>query len=230
MHLLFSFLLFIVAAIAQDATTTTPATPDPAIDASASTETIVDACGPTIPDPSVQDSCYSPVAEVDSPNAYGVQCLNDTNTAIPINVTSCAQLIPLLCSQEWQEAGQWLWISNEECTLGSFLPPYAGSAQWPTGGDCEELIYVSMINECAYSGVPYNLAAVNLATLPDNTPSGKGAAVNVGYGSYIVSTFQPRNLSDANCQTPAGSTSCASTGKSAVNLQLPASVTPVPTS
>ncbi len=36
-----------------------------------------DACGPTIPDPTVPDSCDTPVLQVDQPAAYGVQCLND---------------------------------------------------------------------------------------------------------------------------------------------------------
>ncbi|KAK4692575.1 hypothetical protein P7C71_g4657, partial [Lecanoromycetidae sp. Uapishka_2] len=167
---------------------------------------IVDECGPTVPDPSVDDSCYTPVQEVDAPAAYGVQCLNDT-ISTPINITSCAELIPIMCAQEWQEPGQWLWITNNACSLGSFLPPYKGSATWPSAENCELLIYAAMVNECAYSGIPYNIAAVNLKTLPQNIGQGlnnvvgTGQAVNVGYGSYLIADRQLRNLSDAdNCQ------------------------------
>lgn len=63
-----------------------------------------------------------------------------------------------------------------------------------------------MVNECAYSGIPYNIAAVNLKQLPQNIGQGldqvvgTGQAVNVGYGSFLVADRQLRNLSDAdNC-------------------------------
>lgn len=168
---------------------------------------VVDECGPKIPDPNVEDSCYSPVQRVDTPSAYGVLCQNDT-ISTPLNVTSCGELIPIMCAQEWQQPGQWLWISNNECSLGSFLSPYNGSAQWPSAIDCELLIYASMVNECAYSGIPYNIASVNLKELPQNIGQGSnqvigtGAAVNVGYGSYIVADRQLRNLSDASSCDP----------------------------
>ena len=56
---------------------------------------------------------------------------------------------------------------------------------------------MAMVENCEYDGTPFNIAAVNLKTLPDDTAGGKGAAVNVGYGSYLVAERQLRNLSDA---------------------------------
>lgn len=163
-----------------------------------------DACGPAIPDPSVPDSCDTPVSEVTSPAAYGVQCLNDTTSPnLAINISSCAVLIPELCANQWQRPGEWVWLTASGCSLGSFLPPatFTGHAPWPSQAQCEELIYASMIESCEYSGVGYNIAAVNLRVLPDNTGGGSGESVNVGYGSYLVSAVQLRTLSDVkDCQ------------------------------
>ena len=94
---------------------------------------------------------------------------------------------------------------------------------------------MSMINECDANGVGYNIAAVNLKQLPDNTAGtyGAGKQVNQGYGSYIVSERQLRNLSDAQgCTTYQGdpsnphvaakpvTTDCATVGKGAIDLKL----------
>lgn len=158
-----------------------------------------DACGPQIPDPSVPDTCNTPVEQTDQPAPWGVQCLNDTGSSTPINITSCANLIPQLCANQWQHPDEWVWLTENGCSIGSFLPgpKLPGHAPWPQGAVCEQLIYASMIDSCEYSGYGYNLAAVNLRTLPDNSPQGgSGAAVNVGYGSYIVAGRQLRLRSD----------------------------------
>lgn len=159
---------------------------------------VVDACGPKIPDPSVPDSCDTPVEESDQPAAWGVQCLNDTQTSTPINITSCATLIPELCSNQWQVPGQWLWLTRDGCSIGSFLPgpDLVGHAPWPSAAQCEQLIYASMVDSCDWSGLPYNVAAVNIKVMPDDGLGSSGQAVNVGYGSYIVSARQQRTLSD----------------------------------
>ncbi|KAK4695479.1 hypothetical protein P7C71_g2273, partial [Lecanoromycetidae sp. Uapishka_2] len=135
-----------------------------------------DACGPKIPDPTVPDSCDTPVLQVSSPAAYGVQCLNDTQTSTPVNITSCAILIPEMCANQWQRPGQWLWLTADGCSVGSFLPPegYVGAAPWPTGAQCEELIFASMVDECEYGGEAWNVAAVNLKTLPQDLGGDKG--------------------------------------------------------
>lgn len=135
-----------------------------------------DACGPTIPDPTVEDSCDTPVEQVDSPAAYGVQCLNDTQTTAAINITSCSILIPEMCSNQWQRPGEWLWLTANGCSIGSFLPPvsFVGAAPWPSSAQCEELIFASMVDECEYSGLPYNIAAVNLKILPTDQGNVKG--------------------------------------------------------
>lgn len=142
----------------------------------AATGNFTDACGPAVPDPSVPDSCDTPVLQVDSPAAYGVQCLNDTLDTAPINITSCATLIQEMCGNQWQRPGQWLWLTANGCSVGSFLPPqtYVGAAPWPTAAQCEELIFASMVDECQYSGVAYNIAAVNLKTLPAYQGGDKG--------------------------------------------------------
>lgn len=160
----------------------------------------VDKCGPKVPDPTVPDSCDTPVEQVDAPAAYGVQCLNDTQSSTPLNITTCATLIVELCSNQWQSPGQWIWLVGNGCTIGSFMTPFDGAAPWPTQDQCEQLIYAAAVDSCQESGEPYNIAAVNLKTLPDNTPGGSGAAVNVGYGSYVVANRQLRTLSDEqNC-------------------------------
>ncbi len=168
------------------------------VDAALPAATGPDACGPKVPDSSVTDTCNSFVEQVNSPHAYGVQCLND-GTKPQLNFTSCEELIPIMCSNEFQHAGQWVWASHEGCSLGSFLPPESltGAAQWPPQANCEELIYGAMLLSCAYGSNKYNVAAVNLQTLPNNTPNGKGAAVNAGYPSYLIAEAQPRNQPDS---------------------------------
>ena len=157
-----------------------------------------DACGPKVPDPRVTDSCDSPVDTVQAPAPYGVQCLNDGTTQ-QLNESSCAELIPIMCTNEFQHAGEWVWASQKGCSIGSFLPPESlvGAAQWPPQINCEELIYGAMLDACTGSGGnQYNVAAVNLNKLPNNQPGGTGAAVNVGYPSYLIAAKQPRNIGD----------------------------------
>ena len=156
-----------------------------------------DACGPKIPDPRVTDSCDSFVEQVDAPAPYGVQCLND-GTSQQLNISSCSELIPVMCTNEFQHAGEWVWASQSGCSLGSYLPSetYVGAAQWPSQLNCEELIYGAMVSACTGSGSQYNVAAVNLNTLPNNKPGGTGSAVNVGYPSYLIAASQPRLIGD----------------------------------
>ena len=155
-----------------------------------------DACGPKIPDPRVTDSCDSFVQQVNSPNPYGVQCLSD-GTKNQVNLTQCESIIPVLCSNEFQHAGEWVWATLDGCSLGSFLPPesYTGAAQWPPQLNCEELIYGAMAEACFDGSSQYNVAAVNLQSLPN--ANSLGAAVNVGYPSYLIEYAQPRDVSDA---------------------------------
>ena len=55
-----------------------------------------------------------------------------------------------------------------------------------------------MVDTCEFNAQPYNIAAVNLKYLPNDEGDGthSGAAVNVGYGSYVVAARQLRTLSD----------------------------------
>ena len=153
---------------------------------------LTDACGPKIPDPTVEDSCSTPVGQSDTPGAYSVQCLNDTQSSTQVNISSCAYLIPQLCSEEWQTPGEWVWLTANGCSVGSYLPPtsYEGAAPWPNNTQCEQLIYAPMVDGCGFEGIPWNIAAVNLKVLPDDTT--KGQAVNGGYGSYVVAERQLR--------------------------------------
>lgn len=161
---------------------------------------VKDACGPEIPDSTVPDSCNTPVEQVSAPAAWGVQCLNDTGSSTPINITICAPLIQKMCSNQWQNLGEWNWLTGQGCSVGSFLPPrnFNGSAPGPTKNACEELIYASMVDDCQLAGVPWNLAGVNVKVFPANGYNGgSGEAVNVGYGSYIVAGRQLRSYSDS---------------------------------
>ncbi|MCJ1457732.1 hypothetical protein MMC28_008101 [Mycoblastus sanguinarius] len=193
-----------IATPAQPAAGVLTATSSPSATAS-------DQCGPSIPDPTVPDSCDTPVDQVNSPAAYGVQCLSD-GTNDQLNATSCELLIPVLCSKQWQWPGQWIWATYDGCSLGSFLPDptYSGAAPYPDEANCELLIYESMLATCANSN-QYNQAAVNLKVIPDNTPGGKGQQVNVGYPSYLISATQVRNQSDQTCYegNPVYPTGCA---------------------
>ena len=161
----------------------------PAATGTAATAGLVDACGPKIPDPSVPDSCSTPIEQSETPAAYGVQCLNDTQTNTAVNISSCAILIPELCANQWQKPGEWVWETANGCSIGSFLPPEnTGAAPWPNNDQCEELIYSSMVDDCYYEEIPWNIAAVNLLTLPSG--GNKGTFVNAGYGSYVVAERQ----------------------------------------
>lgn len=148
-----------------------------------------DECGPAAnPDPTVPDSCTSFVQRSNGPATYGVQCLND-GTHPAWNITSCSNLIAVLCSDQWQHLGEWVWATTDGCSLGSYLPKIQGAAKAPEQQNCEAMIYGSMLDTCADK---YNIAAVNLKTLPDNT--GTGSQVNEYYGSYIIAADQPRKV------------------------------------
>ena len=151
---------------------------------------LIDACGPKIPDPSVPDSCSTPVEQSDTPAAYGVQCLNDTQSNAAVNISSCAILIPELCANQWQKPGEWVWQTANGCSIGSLIPSETntGAAPWPNSDQCEELIYASMVDDCQFDEVPWNIAAVNLVILPNG--NNKGTAKNAGYGSYLVAERQ----------------------------------------
>jgi len=79
-----------------------------------------------------------------------------------------------------------------------------------------------MLETCG-TGTQFNGASVNIRVLPNNTPAGKGEAVNVGYPSYLIAESQPRNLSDATCSegNPVYPTPCAFV-ESPNAVQLPA--------
>ncbi len=168
-----------------------------------------DKCGPTIPDPRVPDSCDSYV-DISTGGAmpYNASCLNDGTGAV-LNTNSCEELIQVMCSNEFQHAGEWVWASNDGCSLGSYLPLQnktdgtpTGAAMWPQQANCEVLIYGSMLSVCTGSGSnTYNTIAVNLPVLPNNTPQGTGQQVNAGYGSYLITPYQPRNQTDAPGET-----------------------------
>lgn len=201
-----------------------------------SAENMTDECGPPTKDPTVPDTCSTPVETSDGPAAYGVQCLNDTLSPTAVNISSCAILIPELCSNQWQHPGEWVWLTRNGCSIGSFLPDKnsfpQGIAQWPSGDQCQELIYASMVDSCQYAGVPWNIAAVNIKKLPSDESGNSGAAVNPLYGSYIVSQKQQRNFSDLkNCTyiPPGGSqtqTPCAALQSQAVQFSVPPEVPP----
>ena len=164
-----------------------------------------DQCGPKTPDPRVPDTCESYVEMVQAPAPYGVQCLNDGSKPA-LNVSSCAELIPIMCTNQFQHAGEWVWATQEGCSLGSFLPgkDIPDQASWPPQVNCEELIYGSMLVACTGGGTSYNVAAVNLQQLPSNNPGGRGQAVNAAYGSYIIAEEQPRIKNDVPGQEDTG--------------------------
>ncbi|KAL6715329.1 hypothetical protein ACLMJK_007595 [Lecanora helva] len=159
-----------------------------------------DQCGPKTPDPRVVDTCDSFVEKVSSPHPYGVQCLKDA-AGTALNTTTCESLIQVMCTNEFQHAGEWVWATGDGCSLGSYLPSETiqGAAQWPSQINCEELIYGAMLQACTENSQSYNVAAVNLINLPNAQSS--GSQVNVGYPSYLIAQQQPREVGDAGNPT-----------------------------
>ena len=138
------------------------------------------------------DASY--VYQSDTPEPYGVQCLNSTGTTAAIDQDSCKITIFDICNKinsKYSPKGKWVWSSlgGAGCTIGYFLPPYDGSAPVPLKQRCQQGIYGSMLDLCVtepdfyFYGVS-NIAAVNLQRLPSANDT--GAAVNVGYPSYII--------------------------------------------
>lgn len=173
-----------------------------AIDNATATAAVRDPCGPLVqPSPNpVGNTCNVSIIESTSPAPYGVQCLADhTNTHLDIDTCS-NQTIPAICDKLADPAvqnGTWVWASANSpnlCSMGFYLPPYSGSAQIPGRDKCVNEIFRPMLGYCnpatgyeVTEGM-YNLGTVNIKTLPDKTQD--GAAVDVGYPSYIIATRQ----------------------------------------
>ena len=174
---------------------------------------VSDPCGPAKQDPYTPPTCnadesgsstdfndiddlgYDPsyVYQVATPEPYGVQCLNSSSSTAGINTSNCKLTKVDICNKirsKYSPHGKWIWssIGGAGCARGYWLPQFAGSAPAPEKTRCEDGIYGSMLDLCTstednYFGVS-NIAAVNLRQLPST--NGTGAAVNVGYPSYII--------------------------------------------
>ncbi|CAF9939797.1 hypothetical protein IMSHALPRED_001638 [Imshaugia aleurites] len=85
------------------------------------------------------------------------------------------------------------------CTVGIWFNPVP-AAQPPTvWHTCEESIYQPMTSTCFASGDgPFNVAAVNLHTLP--AVGTNGSQVDSGYPSYII---VPQTYDDTYTDAPA---------------------------
>ena len=154
-----------------------------------------DPCGPAavVDDPNYPNTCNAPVQPVYSPSPYGVNCttsypINSESSIVYSNCTAVA--INSICQKlnsPHSTNGRWIWtMYAERCALGFFLPPFRGSAPIPSVEKCETEIFTPMINSCSKFSMEVSTGSVNVAALPNFTFS--GAAVNVGYPSYMIST------------------------------------------
>ena len=177
--------------------------------------TETDPCGPKVQDPYTPPTCNGPndtststsssedaeafgydasyVYQVDTPAAYGVQCLNSTTSKASINTKNCGITAVDICSKirsKYSPRGKWVWSTagGPGCAMAYWLPAYNGSAPAPLKERCEQGIYNTMVDLCVtepdgYLGVS-DIAAVNLVHLPGS--SGTGQQVNAGYPSYLL--------------------------------------------
>ena len=170
-----------------------------------------DPCGPKVQDAYTPPTCNSKsnststsglddidafasyVYQVDTPTAYGVQCLNSTISNAAIKTENCAVTAVDICKKirsEFSPRGKWVWsaVGGPGCAMAYWLPQFNGSAPAPDKTRCEQGIYNTMVDLCVtepdgYYGVS-DIAAVNLKQLPG--ANGTGQAVNVGYPSYLI--------------------------------------------
>lgn len=172
-----------------------------------------DPCGPKVQDGHTPPTCdtslnstadldsidglsydYSYVYPTEDPAPYGVQCINSTSTAAAINSNSCKVTIFDICNKinsKYSPKAKWVWstLGGPGCAIGYYLPPYNGSAPVPLKKRCQEGIYGGMLDICVTQPAFFefglsNLMAVNIKSLPSGSDT--GAAVNVGYPSYII--------------------------------------------
>ncbi len=130
------------------------------------------------------------VYQVDTPAAYGVQCLNSTTSKAAINTKNCDVTAVDVCNKirsNYSPRGKWVWstVGGPGCAMAYWLPAYNGSAPAPLKDRCEQGIYQTMVDLCittpdGYYGLS-NVAAVNLVQLPGT--NGTGQQVNAGYPS-----------------------------------------------
>lgn len=126
----------------------------------------------------------------DAPSIYGVQCLNaNPSSNQSINTAYCASNIANLCgtiNDAKATVSQWNWSSGgPNCTVGVWFNPLPAAQPSRTQSICELDIYQLMQSTCFPSqGGPFNVAAVNLQTLPDLVTN--GSQVDSGYPSYII--------------------------------------------
>ncbi|KAL8832753.1 MAG: hypothetical protein Q9191_000090 [Dirinaria sp. TL-2023a] len=172
-----------------------------------------DPCGPKVQDGYTPPTCdtslnstadldsmdglsydYSYVYPTEDPAPYGVQCINSTSTQAAINSNSCRVTVADICNKmtsKYSPKAKWVWstLGGSGCAIGYYLPPYNGSAPVPQKNRCKEGIYGGMLDICVTQPTFFdfgvsNLMAVNIKALPSGSKN--GAAVNVGYPSYII--------------------------------------------
>ena len=170
-----------------------------------------DPCGPAVQsNPNYPNTCNLRPTYGQSPSFYGVNCTETYDVqkypATGVQWSTCAQSLISICTKMEDPrtiTGKWIYsMLATGCALGFFLPPYQGSAPRPSTARCQA-IFSAMVDSCTQQ--TSNSASINLWALPgfDETyfqPGGNGqqwpshdinatgAAVNVGYPSYIIGT------------------------------------------
>lgn len=169
-----------------------------------------DPCGPTIQDtPNYPNTCAVAPALVQSPQPYGINCtaLGDTSKSTQqVAWGNCSASLENICTKALDprtRKGYWIWSNLATgCVLGFFLPPYQGSATLQNYTRCTE-IFTAISDTCSTVVPPSNMGGVNLREYPGFPPPSTGgarsgdwnhytgAAVNVGYPSYLLTNTLP---------------------------------------
>ena len=166
--------------------------------------TMTDPCGPKVQDPYTPPTCNtndtsSPdsvdafdddanyVYQVDTPAAYGVQCLNSTTDRASITTKNCLVNTVDICKKirsTHSPRNKWVWsnLGGPGCAMAYWLPAANGSAPPPLKDRCEQGIFGMMVDLCMAEPDPdfgvSNIAGVNLVNLPGT--NGTGQQVNAG--------------------------------------------------
>ena len=171
------------------------------------TASSTDPCGPQVQHGANPDTCNATPQVVTTDEAYGITCQDTPNdNGTPFIWDQCMDSVDVICSamtggmvsaNAKPRPGVWTSYSDisqntEGCTLGYYLPWFAGSAPVPDVNRCTA-IFTAMISGCSGSGKKG--ATINVNALPFTPPANNdGSAVNAGYPSYMIFGNTPSPL------------------------------------
>ncbi|KAL8924272.1 MAG: hypothetical protein Q9172_002745 [Xanthocarpia lactea] len=150
-----------------------------------------DACGPFDHQGDAGfNTCFSSVVP-GGPAPYGIVCGIESSVTTNLTKDVCGKAASEMCldfSRGKLEPGEWHWTGDgitNLCRVGIFPPKGTAIAPIPNYRRCLNQIMQPMVLSCI--DTKYNVATVNIRSLPDVATSFTGEPVNPGYPSYIVS-------------------------------------------